>query len=82
MSGFKNPPKKLEDGIDSKLRPYPKPTKLSPRKPRQVMCVGNYDLKQTIGKGQFGKVKLAKHVLTKEPVCILSLSWYSLLLFY
>jgi hypothetical protein len=32
------------------------------------MCVGNYDLGRTIGRGQFGKVKIATHVLTGEKV--------------
>ena len=41
--------------------------KLSPRSQFQV--VGNYDILKTIGKGQFGKVKLAKHVLTNDLVC-------------
>ena len=36
--------------------------------PRQIMCVGNYDLGRTIGRGQFGKVKIATHVLTGEKV--------------
>lgn len=36
--------------------------------PIQIRCVGNYDLGRTIGKGQFGKVKLATHVLTGETV--------------
>lgn len=36
--------------------------------PIRIRCVGNYDLGRTIGKGQFGKVKLATHVLTGETV--------------
>ena len=36
--------------------------------PRAIQCVGNYDLGKTIGKGQFGKVKVARHVLTGEQV--------------
>lgn len=41
----------------------------SPLSPRtQIMCVGNYDLGKTIGRGQFGKVKQATHVLTGEIV--------------
>lgn len=36
--------------------------------PRQVQCVGNYDLGKTVGRGRFGKVKLATHVLTGQKV--------------
>ena len=36
--------------------------------PRQLQVVGYYDIIKTIGSGQFGKVKLAKHVLTHEVV--------------
>ena len=32
--------------------------------------IENYDILQTIGEGQFAKVKLAQHVLTKEVVAI------------
>ena len=32
--------------------------------------IENYDILQTIGEGQFAKVKLARHVLTKEVVAI------------
>ena len=35
-----------------------------------IQCVGNYDLGKTIGQGQFGKVKLARHALTGEVVAI------------
>lgn len=38
--------------------------------PRQVQCVGNYDLGKTIGRGRFGKVKLATHVLTGQQVAV------------
>ena len=37
---------------------------------RQIQYVGNYDLVKTIGQGQFGKVKLARHVITDEIVAI------------
>lgn len=41
----------------------------SPQPPgRRVKVIGNYDLGRTIGKGQFGKVKIARHVLTGEKV--------------
>ena len=43
--------------------------------PRQIMCVGNYDLGRTIGKGQFGKVKVATHVLTGEKVRIIAIPY-------
>ena len=36
--------------------------------PRRIQCVGNYDLGKTIGRGRFGKVKLATHVLTGQQV--------------
>ena len=54
---------------------------LSPR--RQIMCVGNYDLGRTIGSGQFGKVKIATHVITGETVSFL-ISYYlhCILLFF
>uniref|UniRef100_A0A8B9X9F0 non-specific serine/threonine protein kinase n=1 Tax=Bos mutus grunniens TaxID=30521 RepID=A0A8B9X9F0_BOSMU len=35
-----------------------------------VVHIENYDILQTIGEGQFAKVKLARHVLTKEVVAI------------
>ena len=35
---------------------------------QSIQCVGNYDLGKTLGHGQFGKVKLAEHVLTGEKV--------------
>src|SRR3989338_5279586 len=35
-----------------------------------IHCVGNYDLGKTIGQGQFGKVKLGRHVITREIVAI------------
>jgi len=38
--------------------------------PRQVQCVGNYDLGKTIGRGRFGKVKMATHVLTGHNVAV------------
>eukprot|EP01102_Stenamoeba_stenopodia_P007388 TRINITY_DN206_c0_g8_i1.p1 TRINITY_DN206_c0_g8~~TRINITY_DN206_c0_g8_i1.p1 ORF type:complete len:898 (-),score=181.60 TRINITY_DN206_c0_g8_i1:97-2790(-) len=37
---------------------------------RRIKVVGNYDLGRTIGKGQFGKVKIARHVLTGEKVAV------------
>lgn len=47
-------------------------TALSPRSSlpqhRRIQCIGHYDLDKTIGQGQFGKVKLATHVLTGERV--------------
>jgi serine/threonine protein kinase len=36
----------------------------------RLQCVGNYDVGKTIGQGQFGKVKLGRHVLTRELVAI------------
>lgn len=42
----------------------------TPFSPRGIQCVGNYDLGKTIGRGQFGKVKLARHVLTGEKVAV------------
>jgi len=42
--------------------------KLSPR--TQFQVVGNYDILKTIGKGQFGKVKLARHALTNDLVAV------------
>jgi hypothetical protein len=33
-----------------------------------IRCVGNYDIGKTLGKGRFGKVKIATHVLTGEIV--------------
>ena len=36
-----------------------------------IRCVGNYDIGKTIGKGKFGTVKLATHVLTRDVVCIM-----------
>ena len=39
---------------------------------KRIQCVGNYDLGRTIGSGQFGKVKLAEHVLTREKVFFFS----------
>ena len=41
---------------------------LSPTLLTSIRCVGNYDLGRTIGKGRFGKVKLATHVLTGATV--------------
>jgi len=37
---------------------------------KRVSCVGHYDLEKTIGQGQFGKVKLARHVLTGSRVAV------------
>ena len=34
----------------------------------KIRCVGNYDIGRTIGKGKFGTVKLATHVLTGDVV--------------
>ncbi|ELR14943.1 MAP/microtubule affinityregulating kinase [Acanthamoeba castellanii str. Neff] len=49
-------------------------TALSPRSSlpqhRRIQCIGHYDLDKTIGQGQFGKVKLATHVLTGERVAV------------
>lgn len=43
----------------------------SPRSsPRTIQCVGNYDIGATLGRGRFGKVKLATHVLTRQQVAI------------
>jgi hypothetical protein len=62
-------------------RPKPRPaaTAISPRsgstlpQHRRIQCIGHYDLDKTIGQGQFGKVKLATHVLTGERVHLLFL---------
>eukprot|EP01103_Thecamoeba_quadrilineata_P008131 TRINITY_DN17908_c0_g1_i1.p1 TRINITY_DN17908_c0_g1~~TRINITY_DN17908_c0_g1_i1.p1 ORF type:complete len:887 (+),score=156.99 TRINITY_DN17908_c0_g1_i1:106-2766(+) len=35
-----------------------------------IRTIGNYDVGKTIGKGQFGKVKIAHHILTGEEVAI------------
>jgi len=43
---------------------------LSPTQALRIRCVGNYDLGRTLGKGQFGKVKLATHILTGATVAI------------
>lgn len=39
-------------------------------KEKKFIKIGNYVLKQTIGKGSFGKVKLAEHQLTKHAVAV------------
>jgi 5'-AMP-activated protein kinase catalytic alpha subunit len=36
----------------------------------QGVIIGNYLVKETLGQGTFGKVKLAVHMLTKEKVAI------------
>jgi serine/threonine protein kinase len=36
--------------------------------------IGDYIIKHTIGKGTFGKVKLAEHIVTKKQVRIIRLS--------
>ena len=42
---------------------------ISPRSGRrQITSVGNYTLLKTVGQGQFGKVKLGVHMITKEKV--------------
>lgn len=55
-----------------RLKARPVATVLSPRSSlpqhRRIQCIGHYDLDKTIGQGQFGKVKLATHVLTGERV--------------
>jgi 5'-AMP-activated protein kinase catalytic alpha subunit len=33
-------------------------------------CIGSYELGRTIGRGTFGKVKEATHIITKEKVAI------------
>jgi hypothetical protein len=43
-------------------------TPRSQPQPVQILCVGNYDLDKTLGKGRFGKVKRATHALVKEKV--------------
>jgi hypothetical protein len=37
--------------------------------PMTITRVGNYELGKTIGKGQFGSVKLGIHMITAERVC-------------
>ena len=37
--------------------------------------IGNYRILKTIGKGNFAKVKLAKHVLTGREVNMLPVQW-------
>lgn len=37
---------------------------------RKVAHIENHEILDTIGEGQFAKVKLAQHVLTKEVVAI------------
>eukprot|EP00128_Syssomonas_multiformis_P011560 Colp12_sorted_trinity150504_noHs@36417 len=39
---------------------------------KKVQTIGNYRLEKTIGKGNFAKVKLAKHILTGQPVNVKS----------
>ena len=41
--------------------------------PKKIRCVGNYDIGKTIGRGSFGKVKIATHVLTGEQVIFLKI---------
>jgi MAP/microtubule affinity-regulating kinase len=57
-----------------RLKARPAATALSPRSSlpqhRRIQCIGHYDLDKTIGQGQFGKVKLATHVLTGERVAV------------
>jgi len=36
----------------------------------KIRCVGNYDIGRTIGKGKFGTVKIATHVLTGDVVAV------------
>ena len=36
-----------------------------------IRVVGNYDIGRTIGKGKFGTVKIATHVLTQDTVSFL-----------
>ena len=63
-------PTSIDSPTRSSISPIHSPNLMSPlTSPRTVMCVGNYDLGETIGRGRFGKVKLATHVLTKENVC-------------
>jgi serine/threonine protein kinase len=41
-----------------------------PQQTTKIRCVGYYDLEKTLGRGRFGKAKLATHVLTGEKVAI------------
>lgn len=40
---------------------------------KQPVRVGFYDIEETIGKGNFAVVKLARHRITKSRVCFNSL---------
>ena len=42
----------------------------SSRPPGEEVQVGKYHLIKTIGKGNFAKVKLAKHLPTGQEVCV------------
>lgn len=46
----------------------PAPSRLSSPNSSSIAQIGNYNLVKTIGKGQFGSVKLAVHSLTGEKV--------------
>jgi len=62
--------KSMEGSQTTRLREDLMSSPTSVLSPRQIMCVGNYDLGRTIGRGQFGKVKIATHVLTGEKVAV------------
>uniref|UniRef100_A0A2R8MTM7 non-specific serine/threonine protein kinase n=1 Tax=Callithrix jacchus TaxID=9483 RepID=A0A2R8MTM7_CALJA len=78
--------------VDGYTEPHIQPTKSSSRQniPRcrnsitsatdEQPHIGNYRLQKTIGKGNFAKVKLARHVLTGREV-IISLIFFSVKLF-
>nr|XP_036870154.1 serine/threonine-protein kinase MARK1 isoform X8 [Manis javanica] len=68
--------------VDGYTEPHIQPTKSSSRQniPRcrnsitsatdEQPHIGNYRLQKTIGKGNFAKVKLARHVLTGREVAV------------
>ncbi|XP_077003380.1 serine/threonine-protein kinase MARK1-like, partial [Tamandua tetradactyla] len=72
----------LETSVDGYTEPHIQPTKSSSRQniPRyrnsiasatdEQPHIGNYRLQKTIGKGNFAKVKLARHVLTGREVAV------------
>lgn len=37
-------------------------------KPKQVSVIGYYEMDKNIGEGNFAKVRLAKHMITKQEV--------------
>ncbi|XP_060034446.1 serine/threonine-protein kinase MARK1 isoform X3 [Erinaceus europaeus] len=75
-------PRRQHTSVDGYTEPHLQPTKSSSRQniPRcrnsvtsatdEQPHIGNYRLQKTIGKGNFAKVKLARHVLTGREVAV------------